>query len=120
MVIVEKAWGREVIFANYGQENLDYCGKLLIYDKAGAKGSMHFHMRKHETFYIQQGMFKIHYIVKDTAELKNIILKEGDTWVNEPGQPHQIESLEDNSILIEASTFHQDSDTYRVIPGDGQ
>lgn len=120
MKTVEKKWGREIIFANYGQEKLDYCGKLLVYDKAGAKGSMHFHMRKHETFYVQQGSFRIHYIVTDTAEKLSVILKAGDTWVNEPGEPHQIESLEDNSILIEASTFHEDSDSYRIIPGDGQ
>lgn len=120
MQIVEKAWGREIIFANYGQEKMNYCGKLLVYDKAAAKGSMHFHIRKHETFYVQQGSFRIHYIVTDTAEKLNITLKVGDTWVNEPGQPHQIESLEDNSILIEASTFDENNDTYRVMPGDGQ
>ena len=36
MEIVEKAWGREVIFAN----NAVYCGKKLIHDKEGSKGSM--------------------------------------------------------------------------------
>jgi mannose-6-phosphate isomerase-like protein (cupin superfamily) len=116
METVEKKWGREVIFAN----NEMYCGKLLIHDKAGSKGSMHFHMKKHETFYVQSGMFKIHWIETKDASKHNIILKEGDTWVNEPGRPHQIEALEDNSVLIEASTTHYDSDSYRVIPGDGQ
>ena len=116
MEIVEKAWGREIIFAN----NDKYCGKLLVYDKAGSIGSMHFHMKKHETFYVQRGSFRIHKIDTKDASKHSIILKEGTAWVNEPGQPHQIESLEDNSVIIEASTTHYDDDSYRVIPGDGQ
>lgn len=116
MKVVEKAWGREIIFAN----NDMYCGKLLIHDKAGSKGSMHFHMKKHETFYVQQGSFKIHYIMTNNAEKLNITIRSGDTWVNEPGEPHQIEALEDNSILIEVSTTHFDNDSYRIMPGDGQ
>ena len=120
MEIVEKKWGREIIFANYGRENVNYCGKLLIHDKAGSLGSMHFHMKKHETFYVQKGSFRIWWIDTSNAKLNNHIIKEGDSWVNEPGQTHQIEALEDGSILFEASTFHEDSDSYRVMPGDGQ
>lgn len=115
-MIVEKAWGREVIFAN----NEMYCGKLLIYDKSGSIGSMHFHMLKHETFYVQKGMFRIWWIDTKTAKMYNQILKEGNTWTNPPGFPHQIESLEDNSTIIEVSTTHYDDDSYRVMPGDGQ
>lgn len=116
MQIVNKKWGREVIFAN----NDMYCGKLLIHDKAGSKGSMHFHMKKHETFFVQQGLFKIHSIDTSTAKINTVLLKKGDTWVNEPGQPHQIEAMEDNSIIFEVSTHHEDNDSYRVMPGDGQ
>jgi len=116
MEIVEKKWGREIIFAN----NDNYCGKLLVYDKAWSKGSMHFHMKKHETFYVQQGDFYIKWIDTKDASVHDIILKPGDTWVNPPGQPHQIEAMTDNAILIEASTTHYDDDSYRVMPGDGQ
>lgn len=115
-VVVEKAWGREIIFAN----NERYCGKLLVYDKENAKGSMHFHMTKHETFYVQQGSFKIIWINTVDASIHEEILSVGDTWVNEPGAPHQIMSLEDNSVLIEVSTTHYDDDSFRVMPGDGQ
>lgn len=113
---VEKGWGREIIFCN----NDMYCGKLLVHDKAGSKGSMHFHMKKHETFYVQKGIFKIYWIETSNAEIHNTTLKEGDTWVNEPGQPHQIEALEDNSIIIEVSTTNFYNDSYRVMPGDSQ
>lgn len=115
-MIVDKAWGREIIFAN----NDKYCGKLLVYDKAGSKGSMHFHMKKHETFYVQQGEFIIRWIETKDARIHDTIIKTGDTWINEPGQPHQIESLKDDSILIEVSTTHYDTDSHRVMPGDSQ
>lgn len=115
-MIVEKLWGREVIFAN----NDMYCGKLLIHDKAGSKGSMHFHMKKHETFYVQKGSFRIHWIETHNASRHDVVLKEGDTWINSPGFPHQIEALEDGSTLIEVSTTHYDNDSYRIMPGDGQ
>ena len=116
METVEKAWGREVIFAN----NEKYCGKLLIHDKAGSKGSMHFHMNKHETFYVQHGSFDVRWIETKTAKIHHKILHVGDTWVNEPGRPHQLEALTNNSVIIEVSTHHEDSDSYRVFPGDGQ
>lgn len=116
METVEKGWGREIIFAN----NEMYCGKLLIYDKAGSKGSMHFHMNKHETFYVQQGSFVVRWIDTKTAQIHEEKLYMGDTWVNEPGKPHQIESIVNNSIIFEVSTHHEDSDSHRVFPGDTQ
>jgi uncharacterized RmlC-like cupin family protein len=116
MQIVNKKWGREIIFAN----NDMYCGKLLIHDSAGSKGSMHFHIKKHETFYVQQGKFKIRWINTNNATIHECFLEIGDTWVNEPGVPHQIEALVNNSIIFEVSTTHDDNDSYRVMPGDGQ
>jgi len=44
--LVKKGWGKEIIFAS----TPEYCGKLLVFDKAGAKCSMHFHLDKHETW----------------------------------------------------------------------
>lgn len=114
--IVEKGWGREIIFAN----NKDYCGKLLVFDKKGAKGSMHFHMIKHETWYVQQGSFIVKYIDTKNANVLAQTLKTGDVWVNNQGAPHQLEALEDNSIIFEVSTADYSTDSYRVFPGDSQ
>lgn len=112
--IVEKSWGREVIFAN----NQMYCGKLLIYDKAGSTGSMHFHIKKHETFYVQQGKFCIKWIDTSNAQIFEKILNQGDVWINEPIVPHQLKALVDNSIIFEVSTTHYDDDSYRVMSGN--
>jgi len=113
---VNKKWGREIVFAN----NNSYCGKLLVHDKAGSKGSMHYHMNKHESWYVQSGSFQVNWINTVDATVHSDTIKTGDVWVNEPGSPHQLVALEDNSVIIEASTYHCDSDSYRVFPGDNQ
>jgi mannose-6-phosphate isomerase-like protein (cupin superfamily) len=111
-----KGWGKELIFARHP----DYCGKLLCFDKAGSKGSMHFHALKDETWYVQQGSFIVRYIQTDTAGVKEAILNKGDVWNNRPLLPHQLEALEDDSIVFEASTHDDENDSYRVFPGDSQ
>ena len=111
---VPKGWGEELVIVN----NELYCGKILIFKK-GCKFSMHFHMIKDETWYVEEGKFIYRYI--DTA-VGNIIEKEiksGDIVRQRPGQPHQLKALTDGRIF-EVSTEHKDSDSYRVIPGDSQ
>ena len=50
--VVEKEWGREIWMANNLLYN--YCGKILQIDQ-GCTPSLHFHLQKHETFYITKG-----------------------------------------------------------------
>jgi mannose-6-phosphate isomerase-like protein (cupin superfamily) len=111
-----KGWGKEVIFAS----NKNYCGKLLIFDKAKSKSSMHFHLVKDETWYVYQGSFILRYIDTDTAEVLELFLRQGDSWRNKQGQPHQLEALEDNSIIFEVSTEDSCTDNYRIFKGDSQ
>ena len=111
---VPKGWGKEVIIEN----NELYCGKLLCFNK-GAKFSMHYHMIKDETWYVDKGEFIYRWIDTETATLKEIILKEGDTVRQRPGQPHQLEALTESEIF-EISTQHFDSDSYRIWKGDSQ
>lgn len=113
---IKKGWGKEVIFAS----NSNYCGKLLIFDKAGAKGSMHFHLLKDESWYVQQGSFTVKWIETYDASIYEKTLVVGDTWHNARGSPHQLIALEDNSIIFEASTADCPTDSYRIFPGDGQ
>ena len=111
---VEKGWGHEYIFAT----NDKYCGKLLVFNE-GAKFSMHFHAEKDETWYALSGKFKVKYINTLNAKHNEIILNEGDTWRNEPLEPHQVICLEAGT-LIEVSTPDSVEDNYRVLPGDSQ
>ena len=109
---VPKGWGKEIIIEN----NEMYCGKLLCF-KEGAKFSMHYHMIKDETWYVDKGRFIYRWINTETAQVNEQILKVGDTVRQRPGQPHQLEALEDG-VVFEVSTTHFDSDSYRVWKGD--
>lgn len=111
---VKKGWGHEYIFAT----NDKYCGKLLVFEK-GAKFSMHFHADKDETWYVLTGKFKVNYINTLNAQHNEVVLNVGDTWRNEPLEPHQIVCLEEGTI-IEVSTPDSVEDNYRVLPGDSQ
>lgn len=111
---VKKGWGHEFIFAT----NDLYCGKLLKFNK-GAKFSMHFHAHKDETWYVLSGKFIIHTINTDNAKMNECKLVEGDVWRNLPLEPHQLECLEEGTI-IEVSTPDSIEDNYRVLAGDSQ
>ena len=70
---VPKGWGHEVIFEN----NELYCGKLLVFKK-GARFSLHYHMIKDETWYVQEGEFEIVSVTGDDGT--QYVLDETDTW----------------------------------------
>ena len=113
---VEKGWGVELIWAT----NDLYCGKLMVFNKPGAKFSMHFHKEKDESWYVLNGSFTLHIIDTDTAEMETHVLTKGETWRNEPLLPHQLIAMQDNSIIIEVSTPDSVEDNYRIIKGDSQ
>ena len=97
---VKKAWGKEIWIVNR-----DYCGKKLILNK-GYRCSMHNHKNKDETFYILKGR------VLMEANDKQQIMTEGDSILITPNTKHRFTGLEDSEIM-EFSTHHEDSDSYR-------
>lgn len=113
---VDKGWGYEIIWAS----NDKYCGKMMIFEKPGAKFSMHFHREKDETWFVNAGQFMLRYIDTKTATLHEKLLKQGDVWHNPPLQPHQLEALQPNSMVFEVSTPDSVEDNYRIMPGDSQ
>jgi uncharacterized RmlC-like cupin family protein len=116
MRIVEKGWGREMIFA----DREDYCGKILIFDKENSRFSMHFHAAKEETWYVQKGSFIVKWIETADASTHEDVLCAGDTWHNSVLVPHQLIALEDDSRILEVSTHDDHNDNYRVYAGDSQ
>lgn len=107
-----KGWGCEVWIEN----RPEYCGKLLVFE-AGKKCSMHFHMNKTETMYLQSGRIDIDILDPDTSERYTVCLHPGDSLLIERGTMHQICALR-ASELFEFSTTHEDSDSYRIHKGD--
>jgi quercetin dioxygenase-like cupin family protein len=114
-VVVPKGWGREIQIVN----NINYAGKLLIYDKSGATSSMHFHLEKSESFYVLSGEFSLNYYDLEKATLLNKIVKNGDVIDIPAGNPHQLVCVQPGTI-IEFSTTDYDFDNYRIGKGDSQ
>jgi streptogramin lyase len=113
---VDKGWGFELVFAN----NDKYCGKLLVFDQAGAKTSLVFHKEKAKSWFVNAGRFKISYIDVATGEMKQSELSEGQTADFGQLGPHQIEALVANSIIFEVGTADYVEDRFRLAPGDTQ
>jgi len=113
---VDKGWGYEIIWAT----NEKYAGKILVFEKPGAKFSMHFHKEKDETWFVNAGSFRLIYCDTKTATYHEKILNEGDVWRNPPMMPHQLIALQPNSMVFEVSTADSVEDNYRIAPGDSQ
>jgi mannose-6-phosphate isomerase-like protein (cupin superfamily) len=113
-LVHKKAWGEEIWIHN--DEN--YCGKILKF-KHGSKFSMHFHVHKIETWYVNKGEFMLNHINTEDAEFKNIKLKEGDIIEIPRGVPHQLIAVT-NAEIFEISTQHFENDSYRISKGDSQ
>lgn len=109
---VVKGWGKEIIFVN----NNEYCGKLLCFNK-GKKFSMHYHMQKKETWYVNKGKFILVWIETENGITHKEYLNIGDVITNERGEPHQLIALEDSEV-IEVSTQHFNNDSFRIYKGD--
>jgi mannose-6-phosphate isomerase-like protein (cupin superfamily) len=99
---VEKEWGYEKWLTNTSK----YCTKELGLKK-GWRCSLHYHRIKDETFYIVRGK------VLMEAGKQIEILCPGDAVRIPRGMKHRFSGLEE-SIILESSTHHEDSDSYRI------
>ncbi len=113
---IKKGWGFELVWTN----NDKYCGKLLVFERAGAKTSLVFHKEKSKSWFINAGKFKITFVDVATGEMKEAILEEGKTVDFGPLSPHQVEALVANSIILEVGTADYVEDRFRLAPGDSQ
>ena len=107
---VEKKWGYELWVHN----DADYCGKLLVFTKSGNKFSMHYHMIKDETWYVQKGAFQFDWIDTENGERCYTQIQEGDVIEIKKGLPHQLTALTEEATVFEVSTQHFDEDSYRI------
>lgn len=99
--VVQKPWGHETIWAHTEH----YVGKVL-HITAGQALSVQYHHQKDETIYLLSG--EMIYRVQDASgTLREIPLRVGESFRNEPGTIHQMEAVTDCDVL-EASTPHLD------------
>jgi mannose-6-phosphate isomerase-like protein (cupin superfamily) len=113
---VDKGWGFEIVFANTEK----YCGKLLVFERAGAKTSLVFHKDKSKSWFVNAGRFRLKFIDVTTGDIKETVIEEGKTVDFGPLSPHQIEALLPNSVIFEVGTADYVEDRFRLAPGDTQ
>jgi streptogramin lyase len=113
---IDKGWGFEIVWAN----NDKYCGKLLVFERAGSKTSLVFHKEKSKSWFVNAGKFRITFIDVATGEIKQAELEQGKTVDFGQLGPHQVEALVDSSIIFEVGTTDYIEDRFRLSPGDTQ
>ncbi len=112
----DKGWGHE----DWLHNDERYCFKRLVF-KDGGKTSLHFHILKHETFYVVSGVFALDMVDQYTAKRRVVSLAIGDWQVVPPGIPHRLRcATQHGGTVLEASTQHLEDDSYRIEPGDSQ
>jgi len=114
--IVEKRWGKENIYINgdgYDSAGItNYCMKAIYIDP-NSETSMHFHIRKHETLLVVSGKLLLEYL--DGKGAGGVVeLLPGDAFIVPPGFQHRLCALEEEVLLIEASTPDDPQDSIRV------
>jgi mannose-6-phosphate isomerase-like protein (cupin superfamily) len=113
-----KGWGREDWLLNDAESNM--CVKILTLESRKAC-SFHFHIKKSEIFFIISGDMDFEWKDTETGHNQQMALRPGDSVYVPPGCPHRFSTINERGcVFLEASTFHEDSDSYRIAPGDSQ
>jgi mannose-6-phosphate isomerase len=113
---IDKGWGYEIVWANTNK----YCGKILVFERPGAKTSLVIHKEKNKSWFVNAGKFKISFVDVATGEPRYSELEEGQTVDFAELVPHQLEALVPNSIIFEVGTSDYIEDRFRLAPGDSQ
>lgn len=113
---IDKGWGFEVVWTN----NENYSGKLLVFERAGAKTSLVFHKDRRKSWFVNSGKFKVTFLDITTGQPREAILEEGKTVDLSELSPHRLEALVPNSIIFEVGTPDFVEDRFRLSPGDSQ
>lgn len=105
----EKYWG-EICTITGGE----IAGKRLLL-KAGISGSLEFHVRKHESYYVHSGELALN-LRAGRAENRLFRIPAGTAVTLPPGLMHQRGAISD-TVVIEISTRDDDADSFLVEDG---
>lgn len=118
--LIPKVWGWEEVITNTSL----YCLKRLFF-KQGHRASVHYHRIKDERFWLQSGCVLLLHSEQDPTPDETgapvwpaasaVVMRPGDTFHVPPGRRHMMFGLQD-SLLLEVSTHHDDTDVVRLVP----
>ncbi len=112
--IVDKPWGREIIFANCEH----YIGKAIEID-AGCRLSLQYHRHKDETLFLDSGQVSADLSETGRSKRETVTLNPGDCLRLRPGTVHRFTALDGPARLLEVSTPHPD-DVVRLADDFGR
>jgi mannose-6-phosphate isomerase-like protein (cupin superfamily) len=113
---IDKDWGYEIVWAS----NEFYCGKILVFEKVGAKTTVVIHKDRKKSWFVNAGRFQILFTDVKTGKSASAILEEGKTVDIAEMSPHSIEALAPNSMIFEVGTPDNLADYFRLTPDDAQ
>ena len=113
---IDKDWGYEIVWAS----NEFYCGKILVFEKVGAKTTVVIHKDRKKSWFVNAGRFQILFTDVKTGKSASAILEEGKTVDIAEMSPHSIEALAPNSMIFEVGTPDNLADYFRLTPDDNQ
>ena len=109
--VVNKSWGNEIRIVD--NEDNNYSGKLLNINQ-NESTCIHFHSKKHKTFYVLTGSLSIEIIEPESAEVMRYTVDSEETFEIEQNVAHRLYAQDNGVTVIEISTHHDDEDVYRV------
>lgn len=108
--VINKIWGYETLITPHGRCH-GYTGKRMFL-KQGFHCSLHFHINKHETFWVESGFMELEIMDRDgNSTIKK--LYSGDAVMIYPGELHRFYGIQD-TVFFEFSTPDSPADSYRA------
>ena len=108
-----KEWGNVIKIVD--NENNNYSGRIININQ-NKQTSTHFHSKKHKTFYVLNGTLVLDIVEPDTAEIMSYEIDSEETFEIEQNVAHRLRAVDSGVTVIEVSTYHHDTDVYRVQP----
>lgn len=110
--LTKKLWGYERLIVNHKL----YCGKILTVLPNGNACSLHYHVKKHETFHVLRGELMIQTFVKQEKffdKAQALVLHPGSTLVLPPYTAHRFWTEGEVCDFVEISTHDDPEDSIR-------
>jgi len=108
--IKEHEWGKEIVWS--AKEN--YCGKILVFEKAEKAMPLHFHKSKEKSWFVNAGKFEVQWVDTTDGKAYSKELPEGSVFEVPALLPVTLKSLVPNSAMAETSNNNNIEDYYRL------
>jgi len=108
----DRSWGYEITWSS----NEEYSGKILVFNKQGAKTPMMIHKNRKKSWFINAGNFKIIFIDIKTGQQREVLIQEGKTVDIGEMSPHSVELISQSGVIFEAGSPDHIDDQFLLSP----